>query len=161
MQDLRFLINQLVEIAQRALSPGINDPSTAEACIDRLASALGTLAGRQLQSDYLADESGRARVLVCRPDSFNSLLDAAFDPIRNYSGGSLQLGLKLAGALAELAQLAQGEEQRRALLDQVEMVGRMSQALTEPRDRQRLDAACQAAIRALSESSLPTDGGSS
>jgi uncharacterized membrane protein len=150
VQDLRFLINQLVEIAQRALSPGINDPSTAEACIDRLASALGSLAGRQLQSHHQADESGRTRLFVSRPDSFKSLLDAAFDPIRNYSSGSLQVGLRLAGAITELAQLAQGEEQRRALLDQAALIGCMRRALPEQSDQQQLDVACQAAIRALS-----------
>ena len=161
VQDLQNLINQLVEIAQRALSPGINDPSTAEACIDRLASALGNLAGRQLQSGHLTDESGCTRLLVSRPDTFKSLLDAAFDPIRNYSGGSLQVGVKLAGAISDLAQLAQGEEQRRALLDQAEMIGRMTQVLPESRDRQRLDAACQVAILALRASSLPIDSGRS
>ena len=149
VQDLQFLIQQLVEIAQRALSPGINDPATAEACIDRLAAALGTLAGRQQPSDQRADDAGRTRLIVARPDTFKALLDAAFDPIRNYSGGSLQVGLKLAGVLGELGHLARGEEQRRALLDQAEMVGRMTQALTEPRDRQQLAAACEAAMRSL------------
>jgi len=157
VQDLQFLINQLVEIAQRALSPGINDPSTAEACIDRLASALGKLAGRQLQPGHLADESGCTRLLVAHPDTFKSLLDAAFDPIRNYSQGSLQVGLKLAGAIAELAHLAQGEEQRLALLDQAMMIGRLIQALAESRDQQQLDAACQVAIDALSAASPPVE----
>lgn len=157
VQDLQVLISQLVEIAQRALSPGINDPGTAEACIDRLAAALGTLAGRQLQSGHLADDSGRTRLLVSRPDTFKSLLDAAFDPIRNYSAGSLQVGLKLAGVIAELAQLAQGEAQRQALLDQAEMVWRMTHAMTESGDRQKLDAACQVAIRALRAASPPAE----
>ena len=157
VQDLQFLINQLVEIAQRALSPGINDPSTAEACIDRLASALGKLAGRQLQPGHLADESGCTRLLVAHPDTFKSLLDAAFDPIRNYSRGSLQVGLKLAGAIAELGHLAKGEEQHRALLDQAVMIGRMTHALPESRDQQQLDAACQAAIDALSEAPPPVE----
>jgi uncharacterized membrane protein len=159
VQDLQNLINQLVEIAQRALSPGINDPSTAEACIDRLASALGTLAGRQLQSGHLADDSGHTRVLVARRDTFKSLLDAAFDPIRNYSRGSLQVGLKLAGAISELAQLAQGEEQRRALLDQAMMIGRLTQALPESRDQHLLDTACKVAIDALSADSPPIEWG--
>ena len=157
VQDLQFLINQLVEIAQRALSPGINDPSTAEACIDRLASALGSLAGRQLQRGHLVDESGSARLFVARPDTFKSLLDAAFDPIRNYSSGSLQVGLKLAGALAELAYLAQGVEQHRALLDQIRMVRRLTEDLPEPRDRQQLDAACQAAVCALGVTSTAAE----
>ena len=157
VQDLQFLINQLVEIAQRALSPGINDPSTAEACIDRLASALGKLAGRQLQPGHLADESGCTRLLVAHPDTFKSLLDAAFDPIRNYSRGSLQVGLKLAGAITELAHLAEGEEQHRALLEQALMIGRLTDALPELRDQQQLDAACQVAIDALSAASPPVE----
>jgi uncharacterized membrane protein len=150
VQDLQNLINQLVEIAQRALSPGINDPSTALACIDRLASALGNLAGRQLQSGQVADKAGHTRVLISRPATFKALLDAAFDPIRNYSNGSLQVGLKLAESIAELAQLAQGEAQRSALLGQAEMIGRMAQALPELRDRQQLEAACRIPILALS-----------
>lgn len=157
VQDLQFLMSQLVEIAQRALSPGINNPGTAEACIDRLAAALGTLTGRQLQPAHLADDSGCTRLLISRPDTFKSLLDAAFDPIRNYSAGSLQMGLKLAGAIAELAQLAQGEAQRQALLDQAEMVRRMAHAMTESRDRQQLNAACQTAIRALSAAAPLTE----
>ncbi|WP_291010583.1 DUF2254 domain-containing protein [Hydrogenophaga sp.] len=149
VQDMQNLINQLVEIAQRALSPGINDPSTAEACIDRLASALGNVAGRQLPLGHLDDALGRTRLIVSRPDTFKSLLDAAFDPIRNYSGGSLQACLKMASAIADLAQLAQGQEQRQALLDQAEMIRRLTQTLTEPRDRHQLEAACNTAMFAL------------
>ncbi len=157
IQDLQNLINQLVEIAQRALSPGINDPSTAEACIDRLASALGNLAGRQLQPGHLADESGCTRLLISRPDTFESLLGAAFDPIRNYSGACLQVGLKLADSMGELAQLVHGEQQRRGLLAQTEMIERLAASLTEPRDRQKLEAACHAAFAALSASSNSVD----
>lgn len=155
VQDVQFLIRQLVEIAQRALSPGINDPTTAEACIDRLAAALGALAGRQQPPDHRVDEAGRTRLIVARPDTFKALLDAAFDPIRNYSAGSLQVGLTLAAVLAELAPLARGAEQRRALLEQAEMIGRMAAALTDPRDREQLAAASESAARALRGPAAP------
>ena len=102
-------------------------------------------------------KSGCTRLLVAHPDTFKSLLDAAFDPIRNYSRGSLQVGLKLAGAITELAHLAEGEEQHRALLEQALMIGRMTHALPELRDQQQLDAACQVAIDALSAASPPVE----
>ena len=54
-QDIEFAIHQLVEIAVRALSPGINDPFTAITCVDRLGSALRRLAHRDLPSRYRFD----------------------------------------------------------------------------------------------------------
>ena len=58
--------------------------------------------------------------------------------------------------LAELAYLAQGVEQHRALLDQIRMVRRLTEELPEPRDRQQLDAACQAAVCAIGADSSQT-----
>lgn len=159
VQDVQFLINQLVEIAQRALSPGINDPSTAAACIDHLAAALGTLAGRRLQPPWLVDDAGVTRVVASRPDTFQSLVSAAFDPIRSYSGGSLQVCLRLVDVMAELAQLSLDVAQRRALMEQVGMIGRLSDSLKEPRDRERLEAACQSALHRLVTTSTSEDGG--
>lgn len=79
-QDVRFPIDQLVEVALRALSPGINDPFTAMNCVDRLASALIRLGGRQFPSSQRADEQGRVRV-VAQSVSFESLVEAAIEPI--------------------------------------------------------------------------------
>jgi uncharacterized membrane protein len=149
VQDVQFLINQLVEIAQRALSPGINDPSTAEACIDRLGVALGQLAQRRTPSPVRFDASGEPRLVVARADTFKSLLDATFDPIRNYSGGCLQVSVRLAQLLSELAQLVAGDEQRQALLEQALMIQRGAQDLHEIRDRQRVEDACRRAVSAL------------
>jgi uncharacterized membrane protein len=57
-QDVEFYINQLVELAVRALSPGINDPATARSCIDRLEEALCDLAGRRFPSAARYDADG-------------------------------------------------------------------------------------------------------
>ncbi len=149
VQDVKFLINQLVEIAQRAMSPGINDPSTAEACIDRLGNALGQLAQRRTPSPVRFDASGKPRLVVARADTFKSLLDATFDPIRNYSASSLQVSVRLALLLADLAQLVDDDEQRQALLEQALMIQRGAQDLHEIRDRQRVEDACRRVISAL------------
>ncbi len=63
-QDLQFSIDRLVEIAQRALSPGVNDPATALYCVDRLREALLRLAGRPLPSPLRLDERGHLRLLT-------------------------------------------------------------------------------------------------
>ena len=57
-QDLRFAIDELVEIASRALSPGVNDPFTAIACIDWLGAALTELDRSPAAPDQMTDESG-------------------------------------------------------------------------------------------------------
>ncbi len=63
-QDLRFLANELVEIATRALSPGINDPFTAMLCIDWLGSAFAVIAGRHSRRYAIQDGQGNLRLLI-------------------------------------------------------------------------------------------------
>ncbi len=67
-QDVEFSVQQLVEIALRALSPGINDPFTAIACVDRLGSALCRLARRDMPSAHRFDEQGRLRLVAFGPE---------------------------------------------------------------------------------------------
>ncbi|HAV13965.1 MAG TPA: hypothetical protein DCX06_10825 [Opitutae bacterium] len=82
-QDVRFPIQQLEEIAIRALSPGINDPHTALECVDYLASAMCTLARRSFPSEARYDDSGHLRVLAKSYD-YRNLLDAAFKKIHHH-----------------------------------------------------------------------------
>lgn len=83
VQDALFPIDQLAEIASRALSPGINDPFTAMSCLDRLGLALSKLAHRELPSGLRLDESGQPRVLT-RALRFEDAAAHALDPIRHY-----------------------------------------------------------------------------
>ncbi|MHB8808670.1 MAG: DUF2254 domain-containing protein [Desulfobulbaceae bacterium] len=64
VQDIEFTVNQLVEIAVRALSPGVNDPFTAMTCVDHLGSALCRLAQRDLPSPYRHDTQDQLRVIT-------------------------------------------------------------------------------------------------
>lgn len=148
VQDVHFLLNQLVEIAQRALSPGINDPITAQACIDQIGAALGKVAQRRMPSSLRVDADGHLRV-VAKSTSFRTLVDAAFDPIRNYSASSLQVSLRLGSVIEDLGQLAATAEQRSALLDQVQMIQRGAAQLIEERDRKAVEAQCLRAAQAL------------
>ena len=83
LQDLRFAIDELVEIAARALSPGVNDPFTAIACIDWLGAAVGELERSRAPCEWLFDGKGAARVHLS-PLRFEDYLQAAFGQLRRY-----------------------------------------------------------------------------
>ncbi|MET0399557.1 MAG: DUF2254 domain-containing protein [Longimicrobiaceae bacterium] len=115
-QDVEFSVQQLVDVAVRALSPGINDPFTAAACVDRLGAALARVAERPDAPGVHRDEEGVARVLA-DPVDFERLAEAAFSPIRQYAGGSQVVLLSLLDALARVARHARGVDRREIVGD--------------------------------------------
>lgn len=124
-QDAEFAVHQLVEVAIRALSPGINDPYTAVSCVDRLGSALCFLCGREFPSPYLYDREGNLRI-VFKPETFTGILNAAFDQIRQYGRQSVAVTIRLLETLQMVALHARTREQREAILRQAEMIDRSS-----------------------------------
>jgi uncharacterized membrane protein len=94
VQDMLFPAQQLAEIAVRALSPSMNDPSTALACLDRVGAALIRLSNRKIPSPYRYDEEGRLR-LVIYPASLTELIEKTIDPIRQYGSSSALVILRL------------------------------------------------------------------
>ncbi len=72
-QDIEFSVNQLVEIAVRALSPGINDPFTAVRCIDQLSAALCHLAQREIPSAYRYDDDDKGSIPLFITSSQNNI----------------------------------------------------------------------------------------
>jgi uncharacterized membrane protein len=101
-QDVEFTLLQLVEVAVRALSPGINDPFTAMTCVDRLGSALAGLAGRERPEAYRRGEGGKLRV-IAEATRFERLLAAGFDQIRQASRGNVAVTLRVLEALEVVA----------------------------------------------------------
>lgn len=104
-QDVGFGIRQLVDIAERALSPGINDPTTAVKVIDELHRVLRHLVRRESPSPYIADEDGRVRV-VHRPQSIEGHLSLAVDEISHYGEDTLQVPQRLREMLEDLQDVA-------------------------------------------------------
>ena len=104
-QDLEHSIHQLVEIASRALSPGINDPFTAISCINNLTSVMCYLAKAQFPSSNRYDESGELR-LVTKVLTFDGMLGAAFNQIRQYSRGNPSVVIRLMEALETINDFA-------------------------------------------------------
>jgi uncharacterized membrane protein len=84
LQDLRFPINELVELAARALSPGVNDPFTAIACMDWLGASLIDLSAMPGRSVAVADEQGRVRLIMPRLD-YADYVEAAIGRLRPYA----------------------------------------------------------------------------
>ena len=107
-QDLEFSMRRIVEIAQRALSPGINDPTTALYCIDRLGETLGRLAGRDIPSSMRFDEERRLRVLT-DVVSFEDLACPALAAIARYGLGDADVIAQLLRVMEALSQVARPE----------------------------------------------------
>ncbi|MGN6371171.1 MAG: DUF2254 domain-containing protein [Phycisphaerae bacterium] len=135
-QDVSFSILQLVEVAIRALSPGINDPFTAATSVDHLAAALCRLATRKMPSGFRHDAEGHLRIVAPR-DHFADFLDEAFTPIRQAARGNHTVTLRLLHGLASIAERAAREEDRAALRRQGELVARSArEAIPDEHDRQ-------------------------
>lgn len=150
-QDIEFAIHQLVEIAVRALSPGINDPFTAITCVDRLGSALHRLAERDMPSAYRFDEQDHLRVIV-RAVTFPAIVDAAFNQIRQYARSSAAVTVRLLETIAVIAGATHRPEDRAALHRHAEMISRGArEGLPEDGDRREVEERYQVAIRALRE----------
>ncbi len=105
-QDLDFSIRRFVEIAQRALSPGINDPTTAIYCIDRLGEAFLCLAGRQLPSPTRADDAGRLRVLT-EVDTLHALAGPAFAAVARYGAEDTDVVRRLTQVIGAVSAAAE------------------------------------------------------
>lgn len=148
-QDPEFAFRQLVEVALRALSPGINDPFTAINCIDNIASGLGLLTRRRFPSPYLYDAEGRLRVVAHRA-GFEEIADAAFNQLRQYGAGSVAVVVRLLESIAMLAPLLDRPEQRRALLKHAGRIADAGcRACEEPADRDDIQSRLREARRAL------------
>jgi uncharacterized membrane protein len=100
-QDLEFAIRRIVELAQRSLSPGINDPTTALYCIDRLGQVLGRVADRDIPSPMRLDEGGQLRVLTEVFD-LGDVTCRAFAAIARYGMTDADVVTRLAQTLAKL-----------------------------------------------------------
>jgi len=101
-QDVEFGVLQIVDIALKAISPAVNDPSTAISCVDQLSRILIRFAAREPLEPTLYDPPGVVRVSILWPD-FERLLDSAFEQVRMYSKSDVAVSLRLLRALSDIA----------------------------------------------------------
>lgn len=148
-QDIEFMVNQLVEIAVRALSPGINDPFTAMMCVDHLGSALCRLVQRDMPSPLHHDAQDQLRV-VMPVITFSDITDAAFNQIRQYGRSCAAVTIRLLETIAVIAEFAHRSEDCATLLRHAEMIVRGARGgLSEDEDRREAEKRYQTAKRLL------------
>lgn len=114
-QNLRFVINQLVDVSLRGLSPGVNDPFTAMNCMDWLQTGLLNLAERELPDAYRFDEDGKLRV-VAQPETFISFANLVFDQLRPYVAVDRNAALHMMEMLVKITIRVEDPTDRRALV---------------------------------------------
>lgn len=146
-QDIEFGVNQLVEIAVRALSPGLNDPFTAITCVDQLGSVLCRLATRDMPSHYRHDQQNQLRV-IAPANTFPEVTDAAFNQLRQNSRSSVAVTIRLLETIAVVAGFAHRPGDRTTLLQHAEMIARgATEGLPESEDRRAVEERRQAVIQ--------------
>jgi uncharacterized membrane protein len=138
-QDAAYGIRQLVDVALKGLSPGINDTTTAVMCVDYLTAILARLAHRQLEAPGRG-EAGELQVIVRRP-IYADFVAEAFDQIRQNADGNVAVIRRLIHSLETLSRVTPGTERRRVLFLHVEAVREMIQrSVHSPRDRGELES---------------------
>ena len=148
-QDLEQALRQMVEVAVRALSPGINDPFTAINCVDALGSAVCRVARTGLPGPLRYDRRGKLRI-VSPVTTFAGVVDTAFNQIRQYGRDKADVTIRLLEVIAVCGKQAASDDQRRSLLRHAKMVYEDSLgAIPQPRDRDDIRDRWEAAARAL------------
>jgi uncharacterized membrane protein len=112
-----FGFRQLVDIAERALSPGVNDPTTAVQCLDRLHDLLRRIVNRPLAPRRVAVVDGLARASIPQP-GFGELLHLSLDEPRHWGEDSIQVQRRIERLIDDLAALTADAERRFVLLAQ-------------------------------------------
>jgi len=115
-QDVEFGVLQIVDIALKAISPAVNDPSTGINCVDQLSRVMIRFASRQPPDELMFDPPGVIRVSIGWIQ-FPRLLDAAFEQIRMYAKSDVAVSLRLLRALGDIATSTSDPEFRQILIE--------------------------------------------
>jgi len=137
-QDTAFGIRQIVDMALKALSPGVNDTSTAVMCVDYLTAILARLATRQFPPSHRY-EGETLRVMAIVP-SFEGLLAEAFDQIRSSAEGNVAILARMLGAFDTIGGLTVRPSHLRALDEQVQWIAELvDRCIESSHDRARIE----------------------
>ena len=120
-QDVEFGIIQIVDIALRAMSPAINDPSTAISCVDQLSRIMISWIGRRPPPSYYYAPPHVPRLFVPWMD-LDGLLDSAFEQIRHYAAADIAVSLRLLRAFRDIASATEHDDLRIKLIDRAKRV---------------------------------------
>jgi uncharacterized membrane protein len=146
-QDVSFGIDQLVEIAIRALSPAVNDTFTALTCIDWIGDSLCKVTSRWQPTRIYRDAAGVVR-LITTETTYERLVQRSFEKIRQAGRGMPAVMIRQLDALSKIMERATAPEDCRLLLGQAAMIERLSlSTVDEESDRADVQRAYQAVLR--------------
>lgn len=138
IQDVTFGINELVEVAVRALSQAINDPFTVMTCLDWIGSALCQLCRRTFPQSKLFDHNNTLRI-ISDPITFTRLAEAALNQIIEYGCSSRSIALKIMATIKVVLPYTTTNEQRKTLLYHAALVESSCQSkLSDSADKQTI-----------------------
>jgi uncharacterized membrane protein len=142
-QDPRFVFRVLVDIASKALSPGINDPTTAVQALDQIQHLLHCVAKRHLDEGEIRGPDGQLRLVYGTPDWPDFVL-LAVSEVRQFGAASLQVNRRLRAMLERLIEVVP-EERRPPLQKELAVLGNaIARNFDDEEDRKRANVAdCQ------------------
>lgn len=120
-QDIEFALHQIVEVALRALSPGINDPYTAINCIDYLGDFICRVNKKKFPPQYRYDKEGHLRLLL-DVFTYEGIVNAAFNQIRQIAADNVAVTIRMLETLKYIASSAHNEEQYNSIKRHSEMI---------------------------------------
>lgn len=153
-QDVEFGVVQIVDIGLRAISPAVNDPTTAITCVDQLSSILIRWMGRVPPRSFYYDPPHVLRLAIPWI-AFDGLLDLAFEQIRHYAAADAAVSLRLIRALSDMRVCANDPEIAARLVARGQKIVAGCTGKVEPNDLERLKSRLQGLeAGALSEDTI-------
>ncbi|MEU3919979.1 DUF2254 domain-containing protein [Streptomyces sp. NPDC029004] len=134
-QDLGFGLRQLSDIALRALSAAVNDPTTAVQCLDRIVQFLTVLARKPLGAVHHRDGKGEVRLVQDVP-GWTDLVDLALAEVRLHSAGNPQVSRRLLAGIDDLLLIAPGERKEPLIRHRALLVQAVERAVPEAAERE-------------------------
>jgi uncharacterized membrane protein len=125
-QDIEYAVNQLTEMAVRAMSPAINDPFTAMTCLDHIGHGLAHFARQGEMGSHYYNRDGKLR-LIMEPVTLAELLGAAFDMLRHASCDNASVLLRMLDVIELIGREAKSPEAHRLLLEHACLIEAESQ----------------------------------
>jgi uncharacterized membrane protein len=139
-QDPKYALRLLVDIAIKALSPAVNDPTTAVQALDQIEDLLIRLGRRRLEIGAFRDAAGNLRLLIDFPD-WEDYLRLAFDEIRYCGATSVQVMRRMHALISELVSVLPDERKPALHYWQRRLQSSVERSFTDPEDK--LDASTE------------------
>lgn len=155
-EEFGFGIRQLVDISLKALSPGVNDTTTAVMCIDHLGAIVTRLSERSMPTRFQGADNATRLFLV--GTSFADVLDSAFDEIRNNATGNVEVLAHLLQAIGAAGRRTDDPIRRSALLDHLHLIfGLAERSVGTEHDLAKVKLPRERALAAIAAQAPPKD----